>query len=568
MSKKIHSIAIVLIGLLFSLAADASADIEQAKQNVLSLVMKGSYAQARTQTNKLVTDFPADPCLQDALYLIARQYELSDRYEGAKEVYQKMLQNTPGDNWAGKANLGIARTDVLFLIMSKSSQAGEAFNKLVADFKDNPDFTDTLYYAGRRYEWADKYEDAKNVYSRMLEDNSDASWTGKAKLSLARATILSLVMSGNYSGAREAFDKLAAENFSGHEDWPDTLYWIAERYQWAGRYEEAKDFYQKVIQDCPGSPYASKAKLGIPRAEVQFLIRYYRFEEAKKALDKMVADFNDHPDLPATLYRCAEKYRLSDNYEEEKALYQRIQEKYPNNKYASKVKLGLARTSVQYLIKSQNYEQAEEAFGKLVADFNGQPDLKDTLCSVARSYGSTNRYEDEKNVYQLIIQRYPDSPSASKAESFISTRSNILFLIASKDYDGAEKALDKMIADFNNHPDLSKSVFIIGEEHYNKALNIINDPNLPEGEANEHFRRAIVVWDKLITQLPPSAAYTPQTYYYIAVCYRRLGQYEKAIEYCQKIVDNWPDCEYMGQVKQTMNSCLKTLGQATSVSEE
>lgn len=98
-----------------------------------------------------------------------------------------------------------------------------------------------------------------------------------------------------------------AVDFSGHPDWPDTLWWVAERYKWAGKYEEAKDFYRKMIEDYPDSPFAERSKLGIPRAEVWYLIRSYDFFKAKKALDAMAADFSNHPDLPETLYGCAEK---------------------------------------------------------------------------------------------------------------------------------------------------------------------------------------------------------------------------------------------------------------------
>lgn len=62
MSKKIHSIALVFVGLLFSVAAakisaNTSAELEQAKSNIVSLINDGSYAQAQTQTQKSLADF-------------------------------------------------------------------------------------------------------------------------------------------------------------------------------------------------------------------------------------------------------------------------------------------------------------------------------------------------------------------------------------------------------------------------------------------------------------------------------------------------------------------------------
>ncbi|MBN1391281.1 MAG: tetratricopeptide repeat protein [Sedimentisphaerales bacterium] len=399
----------------------------------------------------------------------------------------------------------------------------------------------------------------------MTQAIRDNAYTSKAELGAARADVLALILSQKFEQAKKSFDKMAA-NFSSEPDWADTLWWTAERYKWAGKYEDAKELYRKIIRDEPNSPFAERAKLGIPRAEVWFLIRSYNFAEAKKALDKMAADFKGHPDMPETLFQSAEKYRLSENFEGENAVFGRLLEEYPDSKYTREAELGFARTKTLMLIKSGDFDGSEEALDKLVADFNGHSDLQDALYAIARTYGATDRFENERDVYEMIIQKYPDSPSVSKAEALIASRSNVLSLITSGDYDEAEVALDKTIADFNDQPSLPKSVFIIGEEHYNKALKLLNDPNSnsSEDEAKEHLRRAIAVWDRLITKLP-SSEYTPQTYYYVAVCYRRLGEYKKAVEYCQKIVDDWPDYEYMQRVKQTMDRCLRALESSTDI---
>jgi TolA-binding protein len=551
MYKKNHYIVFVFIGLMFFLSSDASADIEQAKQDIISLIKERSYAQARAQTQKLIEDYSTASALPDALYLIARQYEWSERLKDAKNTYQQMLKNFPDENWAVKANLGVARTDVLYLIVSKNSQAEEAFNKLVADFNDHPDFQDTLYWVARNYEFAGKNERAKSVYQRMIQNNSVDStsspqdrlwWTDKAKLGFARANILALIKSRNYSQAREAFDKLVAEDFSNHEDWPATLYWIAEGYKWSDRYKDAKDFYQKIIQDCPNSPYASKAKLCIPMLNVKSRIGSYNLIEAKTSFDKLVADFNSNPYLPEALWQIAEKYRWSQNFEEEKDIYQKILEKYPNNPYADKAKLGFARANIMSLIMSQDYDEAEDAFDKLIVNFENHPDLQDTIYWIARCYGWTSRYEDERRIYQVLIQKYPSSSYAGKAEVGDS-KANVASLIVMEDYNKAEAAIGKLIADFNNHPDLPSAIFAVGTKYFEKALQYKNDGN--DVEAEEYFRKAANLWGKIITEFSSSDKYTPQAYYYSAFCYsQEWDEYGKAIEYYQKLLDNWPDFDY------------------------
>jgi len=109
----------------------------------------------------------------------------------------------------------------------------------------------------------------------------------------------------------------------------------------------------------------------------------------------------------------------------------------------------------------------------------------------------------------------------------------------------AEAMINELIADYNDQPDLPRAVFKIGEEYYNKAFNTKGDPNSPDAKPEEYYRKALAVWERIIKELPdPNSTIAAHAYYFSAVCYRRLGRCEKAIEYYQKIVDNWPDYEY------------------------
>jgi len=98
--------------------------------------------------------------------------------------------------------------------------------------------------------------------------------------------------------------------------------------------------------------------------------------------------------------------------------------------------------------------------------------------------------------------------------------------------------VNELIADFNDNPALPELVFVIGEEYYNDGFRRENEGL--DAEAKDNFTKAISVWGKIMTKLPQSVI-TPQACYFSAVCYGRLRQHTKAIEYYQKVVDNWPD---------------------------
>ncbi|KPL21578.1 MAG: hypothetical protein AMJ75_09695, partial [Phycisphaerae bacterium SM1_79] len=68
----------------------------------------------------------------------------------------------------------------------------------------------------------------------------------------------------------------------------------------------------------------------------------------------------------------------------------------------------------------------------------------------------------------------------------------------------------------------------------------------------------IAVWQRIITDLPPSF-FTPQAYHFSAVCYRRMGKYEKAIELYQVVVDNWPNFQYAWVAHFRIAECYEKL---------
>lgn len=137
----------------------------------------------------------------------------------------------------------------------------------------------------------------------------------------------------------------------------------------------------------------------------------------------------------------------------------------------------------------------------------------------------------------------------------------ILSLIESGNDSTVETAVDSLIVDFRDHTDLPEEIFTIGEKYYNKALQY-EEEGL-KAEATDRFRRALTVWEKIITQLPPSAPNNARAYNFGADCYRRLGQHQKAIEYYRRVVDDWPDYEYawnaLLRIGHTYEN-LKTLG--------
>ncbi len=437
-----------------------------------------------------------------------------------------------------------AQQEIESLIESgQLASAKSQIEQLKVDYSQHPDLPSVLFDIAESYRWSTKCEEEKSIYQSIIQKYSSSSYSDRAKVAFSRAQIQSLILAQDYGKAEDVLSTLVAD-FSGHPDLPDALYWIAERYRWEHKWEKANDIYSQIIQNHPDSSYASRANLGVARAEVLSLLIAHDYSRANEALDKLTIDFKGHPDLPETLYWIAEGYRWGNRYEKAKLTHEQIVRNYPDSSYASRAKLGMARIVVLSSIDSRDYSKAQEALDKLVADFSGHPDMPDTLYWIAESYRWSDKYEITKEICKQIIQEYPQSLAADKArQQFQVTVQGIdvFTLIESGQEQKVKGAIDQLMANSssNENDEISPyTVFLCGDRYYVKGLQKRSEGL--KDEAMENFTKAINIWENMIQQLPASIS-VAHAYYHSANCYREMGEYERAIEQYVKLLENYPD---------------------------
>lgn len=245
-----------------------------------------------------------------------------------------------------------------------------------------------------------------------------------ADLKLAQQNIFSLMDAGDYAGAESQVNQMMDE-FSGDKDTPVAIYWIVRRYEWSSRFEEANRIYEKIIRAYPKSSYASQAQIGIARIDAISFIMSQDYDHAEQSIDKLVADFHQHPDFPETLYLIAERYEWLNKFDEEKNIYYRTVNKYPRSLDINNIRLAIARADVLSLIYSQRHSDAQTAIDKLFVDFAGCPDLPMVVTIAGEKYykeGLSNEkegrvrlakgyFEKAVKIWDKLIDEIPDFPS-------------------------------------------------------------------------------------------------------------------------------------------------------------
>ncbi|MGD0077536.1 MAG: tetratricopeptide repeat protein [Sedimentisphaerales bacterium] len=560
--------------LLFSIIvpvcpADEVSELYQVKEHICQLIEAGKYSEAKVATDKMTIEYAGQEKLPEMLYWIAERYQRFDRFEDAKQICQKIIRDFPESPWANKAKFYTARMDIMLSISAQDyNSANEQIEKLAVDYKDNSDLPEALFWLAERYIRVDKFDEAKQNYQRIIENYPNSPFANKAKLWLSRANVTSLVVQGNYAEAREALDKLVTD-FAKSPDLPGILYWLTERYERVGRAEDAKRNYQRLIDQFPNNPYAKKAKMGIPRADIVSLIESKDFNNADKAINKMSSDFASHPDLPKTLYWLAVRYQDIGRVEDANRLYQQITQNYANTLYASKAQAALSRQRSEGSVQQDTKSEIRDANDEKAAV---------EIYRIARGYEDSNQFDLASQTYERVIKEYPGTIKAGNAVLDI-RRVEIEGKFDGGDMNTAEKLLDKFAADFNQNPYATFCLDQLAEKYYLRAVELKKEDK--PLQARDFFAGAERIWQQIIDIYLSNAAKAVNSaadnntseilgkaYYYAAGCRQFQENWDGALKYFQKVVDNYPGFENACGAQAAVGWCYEKLGELNEVPKE
>ncbi len=245
----------------------------------------------------------------------------------------------------------------------------------------------------------------------------------------------------------------------------------------------AEKIYQEIIADNPGSDAVAKAKIGLARM-----------------------------------------YKRTKRYDEAESLYKEV--------LADSVGVENAVTAQRYLtilyITKEEDAKAQASLNELKTAYPDCIELHRAAYHIARKYEFYKEYDKAANVYQYVVDNYPESSAAVGSRMGI-PRINVLSLIDSDNDGAANIAIDKLMTDYAGYSYMPKALVQIGDAY----------------QVNGDMVKAIAIWEKLIQQLPGSDM-AAEADNLAGHGYRQLGQYAKSVECYQRIADNHPESRQAG----------------------
>jgi TolA-binding protein len=398
------------------------ARLGNVRWDATSLIVSGKYADAKAVTDKMADDFAGSPDLTETLYWISGRFQAFDRFDDSKQIYEQIIRDYPESPWAKKARINKAMSEAMSLVVSgKYAEAKEVTDKMISDFARSSDLSpganlpEMLYWISERYERSGRADEAKRDYQRLIDLYPNNPLAMKAKLGIPRADVIALVLAKNFNNAETALNKMTAD-FASHPDLPETLYWLAYRYQDIGRVEDANHLYQQITQTYANNIYASKAQTALSG---QILA-----DNIKQDTKSEIRDTNDEKSA-VELYRVARGYEETNQLALAGQTYEKVIREYPGTIKANNAVLDIRRLAILEKMETGEVNEASILLDKFVADFKQHPYTCECLTRFAqtcymkaamlKAQGNAGRakpeFETAIKTWKLIIDEFPPSIS-------------------------------------------------------------------------------------------------------------------------------------------------------------
>jgi len=489
----------------------------------------------------LVFMLPAGRCLADvsAQLAEAKAYAQQHEYEQAEAIYRQVAADNPGTD-AGLA--AQEKLTILYVRQEKLADAEASYQQLIAGYSGNGGIAKAVDHVGDAYREARKYDKALAVYQHVVDNWAQAEHAVGSQVNIAKLNI----RLGKESAADAAVEKLIAV-FAANERIANEVDEVADEYHEYDQEDKALTLYKRVVETWPNAREAMQSQASVAKLYLEL----GDDPNAQAATDELIARFGGREDAGDSVHDVAYTYHHQvRDYGKARELYQWVVQNHPRDSKAIRAQMGIAKT---YIVIGDD-PNAAAAIDKLIADYSQDQGIAKALDHLADNYRKVGQYEKARQLYELVVARWPDADYARNSQMGI-VKAIIEANIARGDDEVVEAEIENLVADFNDNEGLTKALFQMGEKYHRQASVCQNRGS--QAEARQNFAKAIAIWDKII-QLPASNK-TCDAYYFSADCYRHLDEYQKAIEYYEKVVRDWPDWRHADTAQFRIARCYRKL---------
>jgi tetratricopeptide (TPR) repeat protein len=340
------------------------------------------------------------------------------------------------------------------------------------------------------------------------------------------ALVRSCIYLKDYTAA-EAQLQLLTERYGEDEKLPRVLNEIAKGYREQKLYDDAEPLSQYVLDNFPGRDECLWAQKSVVLARLGLGNK----EGAKTATEAMLARFQTHKQANQAIADVAQAYRDRRMHAQARDLYKFNLDRYPNAKNA----VWWVRGFVNQSAEIGDDASINAGIDKLFMQYSDKQGLPTVALHIGAQLCSKD-HPRAAEMLQYVIDNHRDHKAALNAQ----VRMGHIYV--RQDDDGrAESTYQDVMSYYANDPGLPRAIFLMAEGYWERALMELGRAREITGLARESFEKTLSKCEKVISQYPGVSPPGAEVYRLAGECCSYLGQHDKALEYFQGVVDNWPD---------------------------
>jgi tetratricopeptide (TPR) repeat protein len=429
-----------------------------------------------------------------------------------------------------------ASNKILSLIETKNlADANIAIEQMKTIFADSADLPEMLYQIACKYEMIEAFKQAKVLNEQIAADFPKSSCGTQAALQFAKLKIYDLIKAGAYRACEQSIAQMEAD-FANCPNLPGRLWEVANRYDKLKAFAYSKGLCERIVVDYPEDEYASFAGLLSAKLNVYELVDSGDYESARTAAFEMIKDFAGHTQLSRRLYEAAQKFADEEAWVYAKELHGRIAANWPLDKYGMRAAVQQRQIEICELIDASNYKAAEKAVVRMKTDFAGYEILYEQLEDIGEVYDMAGRFEAAQELFREIIQNCPADSEVSVSVQARLKKYEIFSVIESGDANQIDTAIRQAGSQLTGGAAGKLDIFlnILGRLCYSGGRR--GDVKQPA----DYFEAAVALWERVFTECPNSRWAPAACFIAAAVLAQELDDNTKAVNYFQKVADDWP----------------------------
>ncbi|RMF87227.1 MAG: outer membrane protein assembly factor BamD [Nitrospinota bacterium] len=212
---------------------------------------------------------------------------------------------------------------------------------------------------------------------------------------------------------------------------PADLYRAGNEALSRGKFDEASQYFQRLVEEFPESPFRVEGLINLADA----LYQDDRFEEAKFQYQKFLQLYPVHPfaskaqfQIGMTAYRRIKTFDRDQSFTREAiSAFEKVIQNFPFSPYAedARKKIRAARQLLarhemaiaDFYYKKGAWVSAIPRYQKILSQYEDAPFLDEVLFKLGQSYFAEENFLKATQSFAQLIQRFPQSPFAREAKA-------------------------------------------------------------------------------------------------------------------------------------------------------